>query len=66
MLLFGVRERPVHCESLEVEVSPHLIAICGVIYLVVAVDLAVHGKTGLAIAYAGYAFSSVGLYMAAR
>jgi hypothetical protein len=46
--------------------SPHLIAICGVIYLVVAFDLAVHGKTGLAIAYAGYAFSNVGLYMAAR
>jgi hypothetical protein len=46
--------------------SPHLIAICGVIYLFVAVDLAAHGKTGLAIAYAGYAFANVGLYMAAR
>ena len=46
--------------------SPHLIAICGVIYLVVAFDLAYHGKTGLAIAYAGYAFANVGLYMAAR
>ena len=46
--------------------SAPLIAICGVMYLFVAVDLAVHGKTGLAIAYAGYAFSNVGLYMAAR
>jgi hypothetical protein len=46
--------------------SPHLIAICGVIYLVVAVDLAVHGKYGLSIAYAGYSFSAIGLYMAAR
>lgn len=46
--------------------SPHLIALCGVIYLFVAVDLAWHGKTGLAIAYAGYAFSNIGLFMAAR
>jgi len=46
--------------------SAPLIAICGVIYLFVAVDLAWHGKTGLAIAYAGYAFSNVGLYLAAR
>lgn len=46
--------------------SPHLIALCGVIYLVVAVDLAVRGKVGLAIAYAGYAFSNIGLFMAAR
>jgi len=46
--------------------SPHLIAICGVIYLVVAADLACHGKTGLAIAYFGYAFATVGIWMAAR
>jgi hypothetical protein len=46
--------------------SAPLIALCGVIYLFVAVDLAWHGKTGLAIAYAGYAFSNVGLYLAAR
>jgi hypothetical protein len=46
--------------------SAPLIAICGVIYLFVAVDLAWHGKTGLAIAYAGYAFSNIGLFMAAR
>ena len=46
--------------------SPHLIALCGVIYLWVAIDLALHGKAGLAIAYAGYAFANIGLYMAAR
>jgi hypothetical protein len=46
--------------------SPALIAITGVIYLVVAADLALHGKAGLAIAYCGYAAANVGLYMAAR
>lgn len=43
-----------------------LIALTGVIYAYVAADMAWQGKTGLAIAYAGYAFSNVGLYLAAR
>lgn len=43
-----------------------LIALTGIIYAYVAADLAWQGKTGLAIAYAGYAFSNVGLYLAAR
>lgn len=38
----------------------------GVIYVVVAVDLALAGKIGLSIAYGGYAFANVGLWMAAR
>jgi hypothetical protein len=42
-----------------------LIALTGCIYVCVAADLAWHGKTGLAIAYAGYAFSSIGIYLAA-
>lgn len=46
--------------------SPLLIAITGAIYVVVAVDLWVHGKLGLAIAYLGYAFANVGLYLAAK
>ena len=46
--------------------SPILIAITGVIYLWVAGDLAWHGKHGLAIAYAGYAFATVGPYLAAK
>ena len=46
--------------------SPILIAITGVIYAYVSCDLAYHGKTALAIAYAGYAFSNIGLYLAAR
>lgn len=46
--------------------SEWLIAVTGVIYVVVAVDLALAGKTPLAIAYGGYAFANVGLWMAAR
>lgn len=46
--------------------APALIAITGVIYAYVAIDLWLHGKPGLAIAYAGYAFSNVGLWMASR
>jgi len=47
-------------------VSPFLIAVTGVIYIVIAADLVYHGKTGLAIAYMGYAFANFGLYLAAR
>ena len=46
--------------------SPFLIAVTGVIYIVIAADLVYHGKTGLAIAYMGYAFANFGLYLAAR
>jgi hypothetical protein len=43
-----------------------LIAITGVIYAWVACDLAWRGRYDLALAYAGYAVSNVGLYYAAR
>lgn len=43
-----------------------LIAITGLIYLYVAVDQYMQGGHGLAIAYAGYAFSNIGLYMLAK
>jgi hypothetical protein len=43
-----------------------LIAITGVIYAWVAIDLAMQAKYGLAIAYIGYAFANVGLYLAAK
>ena len=43
-----------------------LIALTGVIYAYVAADLAWQGKPGLAIAYLGYAFSNIGLYIAAK
>lgn len=43
-----------------------LIALTGVIYVWVAVDLAWSGRHGLAIAYAGYAAANVGLFIAAR
>ena len=43
-----------------------LIAITGIIYACVCVDLAYRGRYDLAIAYAGYALANVGLYYAAR
>lgn len=43
-----------------------LIAITGLIYALVACDLAWRGRWDLAIAYAGYAFANVGLFYAAK
>lgn len=43
-----------------------LIAVIGVVYLVVGVSLLLEGKQGLGIAFLGYAFSNVGLWMAAK
>ena len=43
-----------------------LIAAIGVVYLVVAVQLLLEGKTGLGIAFLGYALGNVGLTLAAR
>lgn len=43
-----------------------LIAIFGVGYLVIAIDLLVKGQTGLGIAFIGYAVGNVGLYIAAK
>jgi hypothetical protein len=43
-----------------------LIALVGIIYAVIAVDSYRLGNTSLAIVFAGYAFSNVGLWMAAR
>jgi hypothetical protein len=42
-----------------------LIAMIGVVYLVVAVNLLITGKVGLGIAFVGYAIGNVGLYMEA-
>lgn len=42
-----------------------LIALTGLIYAVVAADLACQGKVGLSLAYLGYAFANVGLYLVA-
>jgi hypothetical protein len=46
--------------------GPNLIAFVGVIYLVTGFSLIKEGKLGLGIAFLGYAFSNVGLYLAAR
>jgi hypothetical protein len=43
-----------------------LIALIGVVYLVVAVNLLMTGKTGLGIAFIGYSLGNVGLYMEAK
>jgi len=42
-----------------------LIALTGLIYTFVSFDLARQGRWELALAYAGYAFSNIGLYLVA-
>lgn len=46
--------------------SAWLIAFIGVVYAVVAINLIMTGKTGLGIAFVGYALGNVGLFMEAR
>jgi hypothetical protein len=46
--------------------SSWLIAVIGVVYLVVAVDLYIKGQVGLSIAFLGYSLGNVGLFMEAR
>lgn len=46
--------------------SAWLIAIIGVVYAVVAADLLVKGNLGLGIAFIGYSFANIGLYLAAK
>jgi hypothetical protein len=46
--------------------SGYLIAITGMVYAWVSWDQFVRGNDGLAIAYAGYAFSNIGLWMLAK
>lgn len=43
-----------------------LIAMIGVVYTIVAIQLLVTGKVGLGIAFIGYALGNVGLFMEAR
>jgi hypothetical protein len=43
--------------------SSTLIAIIGVIYLGVCIDLFLKGSVGLSIAFLGYAIGNVGLYL---
>lgn len=44
--------------------SGSLILLTGLIYGYVFIDQFIKGNTGMGIAYAGYAFSNIGLYMA--
>lgn len=46
--------------------SGWLIALTGVIYTYVAVDMGREGNWGMAIAYTGYAFANIGLYLLAE
>ena len=46
--------------------SNWLIVVVGLLYAAVAIEQAVKGHGGLAIVYAGYAFSNVGLWMVTR
>jgi len=46
--------------------SGPLIALTGLIYAYVAADQFWRGNTAMGIAYCGYAFSNVGLYLLAR
>lgn len=46
--------------------SGTLIAITGLIYLYVSAEQAWRGNPGMAIAYAGYAASNIGLFLLAR
>lgn len=43
-----------------------LIAIIGVVYLVVAVQLLLQGNLGLGVAFIGYSLGNLGLYIVAR
>jgi hypothetical protein len=45
--------------------SGWLIAFTGLIYLYVALEQAYKGNSGMFIAYTGYAFANIGLYMLA-
>lgn len=46
--------------------SSTLIAITGCIYLYIGVDQGLRGNMGLSLAYYGYAFSNIGLYLLAH
>lgn len=46
--------------------SGPLIALTGLIYLYVSADQFRRGNSGMGIAYLGYAFANVGLFLVAR
>jgi hypothetical protein len=45
--------------------SSGLILFVGLLYLYVAIEQALKGNTGMGMAFAGYAFSNVGLFLLA-
>ncbi len=57
---------PLKPNSRRIIMASWLIAMIGVVYTIVAAHLLVTGKTGLGIAFIGYAIGNVGLYMEAK
>jgi hypothetical protein len=45
--------------------SAWLILLTGLVYAYVSIEQGMKGNVGMTIAYAGYAFSNIGLYMLA-
>jgi hypothetical protein len=62
---FSSIKSKINVKNRKLKMSSTLIAIVGVVYAVVAVDLIIKGNTGLGIAFVGYALGNVGLYMEA-
>lgn len=52
-----------HLFILRCNMSSNLILLVGLIYLYVAIEQGIKGNIGMLIAFAGYAFSNVGLYL---
>ena len=46
--------------------SAWLIAVIGVVYFAIAMELFIKGNIGLAISFLGYSLGNVGLYIVAR
>lgn len=46
--------------------SGWLIALTGCVYAYVAFEQGMKGNAGMSVAYAGYAFSNIGLYLLAK
>lgn len=46
--------------------SPWLIILTGLIYAYIAVEQGIKGNQPMAMTYAGYAFSNIGLYLLAK
>lgn len=46
--------------------APGLILLVGAVYLYIAIDMLAKGNSGMAVVFGGYAFSNIGLWLAAK